>query len=172
MGVPIDAVLSQGGIGGVPFDARDRSVVMLLISHLRQRHPRASFGVAGVLSESGLRPLVFFVMRAAFLVELERVLDVLDGCFRAGMFGGGVSVGRDVVLAPVDEVLPEAGVFQFFAELFRLHEIALKFLHNLKHLLTITRLSANLAQKPIIFPQKGAFPLSFSSQRRWGQVEA
>ena len=133
MGVPIDAILGEGGIGSVPFDARHRSVVMLLIRHFRQGHPRAGFGVAGVLPESGLRPLILFVLRVAFMIELEGVLDVLDRGFRAGMFRGGVFIDRYIVLAPVYKVLPEAGVFQFFPELLRLHQIALKFLHNLKH---------------------------------------
>jgi hypothetical protein len=166
VGVPIDAVLYKGGIGCVPFDASDRSIVLLVISHFSQRHSGGSFGVAGVLSESGLRPLVFFVMRVAFMVELKGVLNVLDGRFRAGMLGRGVSVDGDIVFAPVNEVLPEAGVFQFFTELFWLHQIALKFLHNLKHLLTINAPSANLDPIYIIFPKRCTFLIILTSKRQ------
>jgi len=74
-------------------------------------------------------------MGRTFMVELEGMLDMLDWRFRAGMSRYWLFVDRNVVFAPINEILPEAGIFQFFPELFWLHEIALKFLHNLKHLI-------------------------------------
>ena len=57
--------------------------------------------------------LFVFVLVAmwVFFMELEGVLRVrVDGGTGTGRFGGVVTVDRDVVLAPVYEVLPETGV--------------------------------------------------------------
>lgn len=83
-----------------------------------------------MLALDGLLSHIFLVTGVvAFSIELYGSLDVLDGWAGAWVFDGCVAMERCVVFGPVDEFLPEARVFQFFAEFFRFHKVVLQFLH-------------------------------------------
>jgi hypothetical protein len=93
-----------------------------------------------------LRAEILLVVEGCFFgVELHGALDIFDWRFGAAMARLDLFVDGGIALAPLDEVLSEAGIFEFLPELLRLHEVALKLLHILK--LTIKTNHSNLQKK-------------------------